>query len=211
VGRRPRRWPTDWRGLAGKPRTTRRPPGAAGRFGDAPEWAFEGLWGTTGAVAQSALVARRHMHEFGTTPEELAWIKVAFSRHARHNPDALLPEEVTVEEVVGSRMICDPLHLLDCCVITDGGGAVVVVHPDVARSLGRGTAVVLGHGEAPRHSDTTASPSPSSRRSRTSASARRGGGAGSSPTAGWRRPTATCPATPTAGVCAATTPATVEA
>jgi acetyl-CoA C-acetyltransferase len=57
---------------------------------------------------------------------------------------------VTVEEVVGSRMVSDPLHLLDCCVVTDGGGAVVVASPDVARSLDRAGVLVLGHGEAPR-------------------------------------------------------------
>jgi acetyl-CoA C-acetyltransferase len=139
--------------LAGKPRTTRVRPGAGARFADAPEWSFEGLWGTTGPVSQYALVAQRHMHEFGTTSEQLAWIKVAFSGHARHNPDAFLPKEVTVDEVLSSRMICDPLHLLDCCVITDGGGALVVVHPDVARALERRTAIVLGHGESPKHTD----------------------------------------------------------
>ncbi len=79
----------------------------------------------------------RHMHEFGTTSEQLAWIKVAASHHAQHNPHAMLPEVVTVEEVVTSPMIADPLHRLDCCVISDGGGAIVVVHPDVAKSLKR--------------------------------------------------------------------------
>ena len=93
------------------------------------------------------------MHEFGTTSEQLAWIKVAASEHAQHNPNALLPKVVTVEEVLESPIVADPLHRLDCCVVTDGGGAVVVVHPDVARELGRAGASVLGHGEALKHGD----------------------------------------------------------
>ena len=91
------------------------------------------------------------MHEFGTTSEQLAWIKVAASHHAQHNPHAMLPEVVTVEEVVTSPMIADPLHRLDCCVISDGGGAIVVVHPDVAKSLKRPRVRIRGAGEAPKH------------------------------------------------------------
>ena len=73
-----------------------------------------------------AMCAMRHMHEYGTTSEQLAWIKVAASHHAQHNPHALLREVVTVDQVVGSPMVADPLHRLDCCVVTDGGGAVIV-------------------------------------------------------------------------------------
>jgi acetyl-CoA C-acetyltransferase len=97
------------------------------------------------------MCAMRHMHEFGTTTEQLAWIKVAASHHAQHNPHAMLPEVVTVEEVVTSPMIADPLHRLDCCVISDGGGAIVVVHPDVAKSLKRPRVRIRGAGEAPKH------------------------------------------------------------
>jgi acetyl-CoA C-acetyltransferase len=78
---------------------------------------------------------------------------VAASLHAQHNPNALLQQVVTVEEVLGSPMISDPLHRLDCCVVTDGGGAVVVVSPEVARDLERRTVVVLGHGESQKHTD----------------------------------------------------------
>ena len=116
-----------------------------------PEAQFEFLWGTTGPVSQYALVAQRHMYEFGTTGEQLAWVKVAASRHAQHNPYAFLPDAVTVDEVLESRMISDPLHLLDCCVVTDGGGAIVVVSPEIAAQLPRRTVAVLGHGEAPKH------------------------------------------------------------
>ena len=78
------------------------------------------------------------MHEFATTSADLAEIKVAASLHARHNPNAFLPDPVTVEEVVHSPMISSPLHRMDCCVVTDGGGAVVVVSPEVARDLPEG-------------------------------------------------------------------------
>jgi acetyl-CoA C-acetyltransferase len=139
--------------LAGRPRTGGPAPGAAQRAALAPETPFEQLWGASGNVPFYALAARRHMHEFGTTSAQLAEIKVAASVHARHNPDAFLPREVTVDEVLDSPLVADPLHRLDCCVVTDGGGALVVVHPDVARRLDRRSAVVLGHGEAVDHTD----------------------------------------------------------
>jgi acetyl-CoA C-acetyltransferase len=88
------------------------------------------------------------MYEFGTTSEQLAWIKVAASHHAQYNPHAMLREVVTVEEVVNSPMIADPLHRLDCCVISDGGGAVIVVRPEIARSLNRPLVKIIGAGEA---------------------------------------------------------------
>jgi acetyl-CoA C-acetyltransferase len=99
-----------------------------------------------------ALVAMRHMYEYGTTAEDLALIKVAASQHAQHNPRALLPNVVSVEEVLESPLIADPLHRLDCCVTTDGGAAVVVVAADVARELDRRSVKVLGHGETIKHS-----------------------------------------------------------
>jgi acetyl-CoA C-acetyltransferase len=134
--------------LAGRPRNER----FRGRMGSAPESDFENLYGIN-VVSMYALAARRHMHEFGTTSEQLAEIKVAASLHAQHNPGAFLPKAVTIEEVVESRLISDPLHLLDCCVITDGGGALVVVSPEVAHSLPRRSAKVLGHGEATKNPD----------------------------------------------------------
>ncbi len=138
--------------LAGRPRTGGAPAGGAQRMLDSPEAGFEQV-GLSSPVGNYALAASRHMHEFGTTSEQLAWIKVAASEHAQHNPHALLPTPVTVDDVLGSPLLADPLHRLDCCVVTDGGGAVVVVHPDVARSLGRAGATVLGHGEAVKHAD----------------------------------------------------------
>jgi acetyl-CoA C-acetyltransferase len=118
----------------------------------APEAAFELPFGPT-TVSMYALAARRHMYEYGTTSAQLAAIKVAASQHAQHNPRAMLPNPVTVEEVLESPMISDPLHRLDCCVISDGGGALVVVSPEVARDLSRQTVTVLGHGESPKLAD----------------------------------------------------------
>ncbi|MGE0727204.1 MAG: thiolase domain-containing protein [Acidimicrobiia bacterium] len=139
--------------MAGKPRTGGAGPGGSGGIGGSPEGPWENWWGITVPGAY-ALAAQRHMYEYGTTSAQLAEIKVAASLHAQHNPNAFLPDAVTVEEVLESPMVADPLHRLDCCVITDGGGAVVLVNEEIARSIGNGRAVkVLGHGEAVKHSD----------------------------------------------------------
>jgi len=126
--------------------------GARAMFAGAPEGGFESAYGMT-IHGGYALAARRHMHEFGTTSEQLAEIKVAASHHAQFNPNAFLPKPVTIDDVVQSPMVSDPLHRLDCCVITDGGGALVVVSPEVARDLGRRSAKILGHGESPKHTE----------------------------------------------------------
>src|ERR671918_2538793 len=124
--------------LAGRPRAEGVATGTAPRnYGAAaPDVAFEFPYGPI-VVNQYAMAAMRHMHQYGTTSAQLAWIKVAASQHAQHNPDALLREVVTVEDVVNSPVIADPLHRLDCCVISDGGGAIVVASPEVARRLKR--------------------------------------------------------------------------
>ncbi len=132
--------------LAGNPRNGGRQPGGGGG-GTAPESEFENLWGSS-VVANYALGAQRHMYEFGTTSEQLAEVKVAASLHAQHNPNAMLRDVVTVDDVVNSPLVADPLHRLDCCVITDGGGALVVVSPEIAASLERTSVKVLGQGEA---------------------------------------------------------------
>ena len=93
-----------------------------------PDAPFENPYGPATANMY-AMCAMRHMHQYGTTSEQLAWIKVAASHHAQHNPHAMLRDVVTVEDVVNSPMIADPLHRLDCCVISDGGGAIIVAKP----------------------------------------------------------------------------------
>ena len=75
----------------------------------------------------------RHMYDYGTTPEQVAMVKVAHSEHASSNPKALYPQRVTVEDVVNSRFIVKPLHLLDCCVETDNATALIVTSAERAR------------------------------------------------------------------------------
>jgi acetyl-CoA C-acetyltransferase len=134
--------------LAGKPRTQQGGGGPrGGGFAAAPEAAFEMPYGGT-THNQYAMCATRHMHEFGTTSEQLAWIKVAASHHAQWNPHAFLKEVVTVEEVLASPMIATPLHRMDCCVVTDGGGALIVTSPEVAKQLRRPKVKVIGAAEA---------------------------------------------------------------
>ena len=116
----------------------------------APEDPFEAPFAPM-PINMYAMAATRHMHEFGTTGEQLAWIKVAASHHAQHNPNAVLKNVVTVEEVVGSPLVADPLHRLDCCIVSDGGGAVVVVAPEIARSLSRPKVRIVGASEAIKH------------------------------------------------------------
>lgn len=136
--------------LAGKPRTGGAPPGRPPMAVIPPDFTFEQPYGPT-VLNIYAMCARRHMHEFGTTSEQLAWIKVAASEHAQHNPHAMLKNVVTVDDVLNSPMLADPLHRLDCCVVSDGGGAVVVVAPEIADSLPRPKVRVLGAGEAIKH------------------------------------------------------------
>jgi acetyl-CoA C-acetyltransferase len=137
--------------MAGRPRSAA---AAAGRGGEpVPDSVFEGLWGMSGAVTGYALAATRHMNVYGTTSEQLAEVKVAASLHAQHNPNAFLQKPVTVEEVIDSPMISSPLHRNDCCVVTDSGGAIVVVSPEIAASLPRHCAKILGHGESVKHAD----------------------------------------------------------
>ena len=111
-------------------------------------------------VANYAMAAHRHMHDYGTTSEQLAEISVATRYHAMRNPEAVKAmedlefldiRETTVADVVNSRMIADPLHLLECCMISDGGGAVVIAAPEVARDCRKAPVWLLGTGEATRY------------------------------------------------------------
>lgn len=121
-----------------------------GTAGDPPD-AFEGVYGPT-IVGAYGMVAQRHMHEYGTTSEQLAEIAVTMRRHAGLNPHAKYRDPITVEDVLASRIISSPLHLLDCCVISDGGGALVVTSEERAKDLKTEPIRVLGGGIAARHS-----------------------------------------------------------
>jgi acetyl-CoA C-acetyltransferase len=124
--------------------------GFAGATLEWPEHAFEDVFGPT-IPALYAMAARRHMHEFGTTSEQLAAIKVAAAHHAQYNEHALLRDPVTIDDVINSPMIADPLHRLDCCVVTDGGGALVVVSAEVASALSRHCVEVMGQASWLKH------------------------------------------------------------
>jgi acetyl-CoA acetyltransferase len=93
------------------------------------------------------------MHRFGTRPEQLAEIAVAMRRHASLNPQAKMRKPISVADVLGSRMISDPLHLLDCCIISDGGGGLVVTSAERARDLRKQPVIVRGCGEAVWHQE----------------------------------------------------------
>ena len=86
----------------------------------------------------------RHMYEYGTTSEQVAAVRVAHSKHASQNPKALLKERVSVPDVISSRWICKPLHLLDCCVETDNATCVIVTSAERARDLRQKPAYVMG-------------------------------------------------------------------
>jgi len=134
--------------------------GAGGRGGGIhPADNMEAFTGMT-LIANYAMVARRHMHEYGTTSEQLAEISVATRAHAMRNPQAVKAmkdlefldiRETTIDDVVNSRMIADPLHLLECCMISDGGGAVVIAAQDVARNCATSPVWILGSGEATKY------------------------------------------------------------
>jgi acetyl-CoA C-acetyltransferase len=125
--------------------------GTGGGTGGDPNDQFDAPYGPT-IVGAYAMVAQRHMHEYGTTNEQLAEIAVTMRRHAGLNPYAKYREPITVADVLASRVISSPLHLLDCCVISDGGGALVVTSAERARDLRRKAALVLGAGISNRHS-----------------------------------------------------------
>jgi len=133
--------------------------GGRGMGGATPADNLESFAGQT-LVANYAMAARRHMHEFGTTSEQLAEISTATRYHAMRNPQAVQAmedlefidiRETSVDDVVNSRMIADPLHLLECCMISDGGGAVVIASPEVAKDCAKPPVWILGTGEATKY------------------------------------------------------------
>jgi acetyl-CoA acetyltransferase len=109
-------------------------------------------------VSMYALAASRHMHEYGTTREQLAEVAVAARKWAKLNPKAFMRDDLTVEDVLASRMISSPLSLLDCCLVTDGGGALLMTSPERAKDLRRPPVYLLGAGEAHWHRNISQMP-----------------------------------------------------
>lgn len=112
---------------------------------------YEGSFGLPTPVGAYALAAMRHMAEYGTTSQQLAEIAVATRKWAMLNKKAMMRDPITIEDVLNSRWIAEPLHLLDCCLVTDGGGAVVVTSATRARHTRKKPVWVLGHGESHTH------------------------------------------------------------
>jgi len=104
---------------------------------------FEAPYGLS-LVGAYAMVAQRHMHVYGTKPEQLAEIAVGVREFAGLNPHAMYRDPITIDDVLGSRMIADPLHKLDCCVVSDGGGAFIMTTEERARDLRQPPVHVLG-------------------------------------------------------------------
>lgn len=131
--------------------------GTGGRPATIPEATYEAPYGNV-LVGAYAMAARRHMYQYGTTSEQLAEIAVVTRRHAGLNPLAMYRDPITVQDVLNSRMIADPLHLLDCCVVSDGGGAVLVTTEERARDLKQTPIFVLGASESHTHSHISQMP-----------------------------------------------------
>lgn len=111
-------------------------------------WGDDAVYGWFGVPAGYAMLARRHMEEFGTTQEQLGAVAIACRRHGSNNPDAQLRLALTAEAYRMSRPVVDPLLRDDCCLVSDGGAAVVVMSSERARQLGVSAPVpILGFGQ----------------------------------------------------------------
>ncbi len=142
----------------------RRAIGTAGATGQGPANPLNNMedpWGLT-LISNYAMVKQRHMHQYGTTDEQFAAISVTTRKHAMRNPEAVKAmtdlefvgvREITVQDVLESRMIAHPLHLLECCMVSDGGGAVVIASPDVVRNTRKKPVWIIGTGEATKYTE----------------------------------------------------------
>jgi acetyl-CoA acetyltransferase len=112
---------------------------------------FETPYGLPFPIGCYAMIAARHMHQYGTTSEQLGEIAVAARKWAQMNPKAWRRDPLTIDDVLQSRMISDPLHSLDCCLVTDGGGVVILTNKERARDAVKKPIRVLGAGESQTH------------------------------------------------------------
>src|SRR5271169_418201 len=124
--------------------------GAAGfrMGGSSPAGQFEAPYGTAGPTTAFTIPMLRYMKEYGLTPEQLAYVAVAQRRWAAKNPRAAYRDPITVDDVLASRLIAYPFHLLECCLVTDGGGALVITSADRAGDFPKPAVYVLGTGES---------------------------------------------------------------
>jgi acetyl-CoA acetyltransferase len=140
---------------AATPRSDRKLRGGGYRsrqtMGVTPTAEWELPYGLRMPIGAYALAASRHMAEFGTTPEQLAEIAVSTRQWATMNPRARFQDPITVADVLASPVVASPLHKLDCCLVTDGAGAVVLTSAERARDLAKPPAYVLGAGTCHTH------------------------------------------------------------
>jgi len=113
-----------------------------------PPGQFEAPYGTLGPTTTFTIPMLRYMKEYGLTHEQLAYVAVAQRKWAAKNPRAMFQDEITVEDVFASRMVAYPFHLLECCLVTDGGGALIVTAADRASEFPKPPVHILGTGEA---------------------------------------------------------------
>lgn len=109
-------------------------------------------------ISAYALAAARHMHQYGTTREQLAQVAVAARQWALLNDEAYEKTPLTLDEVLSARMVSDPLSLRDCCLVTDGGGAIILVAAERARDFPKKPVYLLGAGEATTHRQISSMP-----------------------------------------------------
>jgi acetyl-CoA acetyltransferase len=109
---------------------------------------FEAPYGTTGPTSTFTIPLLRYMKEYGLTHEQLAYVAVAQRKWAAQNPRAMFRDLITVDDVLASRLVAYPFHLLECCLVTDGGGALIVTAADRAADFPKPAVHVLGTGEA---------------------------------------------------------------
>jgi acetyl-CoA acetyltransferase len=111
---------------------------------------YESPYGNS-VVGSYAMLANRHRHLYGTTEEQLAEVAVSTREYARHNPHAMYRNPITVDDVMASRYIADPLKLLDSCVVSDGGGALIITTAERAKDLPKPPVHILGSGVSQTH------------------------------------------------------------
>lgn len=105
------------------------------------------VYGMFGVAASYAMIAHRYMHEYGITSRQFGAVAVTFRKHASLNPIAQMREPITIEDHQNSRWIVEPLHLLDCCLISDGGRALIVTSAERARNLKQPPVYIIGMGQ----------------------------------------------------------------
>ncbi|HWS74092.1 MAG TPA: thiolase [Quisquiliibacterium sp.] len=117
---------------------------------------FEAAYKPLMPVSAYALAASRHMHQFGTTREQLAEVAVSARKWAQRNPEAFMRDELSIADVLGARMVADPLTVRDCCLVTDGAAAIVMTRADRAPDHASEPVYLLGAAAATTHMNISA-------------------------------------------------------